>query len=257
METAEVGILLWAAALGTSFFTLAPALVGGLIDHAHLSVRDVGLISSGELAGSALGSVLVLLYGRLISVRTTLTLSLVLLGVANLATAAAHDFTAFAACRVAAGLGGGLAFSAVNAVAARAPKPGPMFAAISVVQMMFGVVGFAGLPALLGAFGLPGVFVLLGVCSLGCSIASFIRLTREAIHDSPLRSSLSVTPRGTLLLISLFATYLTSTALSVSLEAIRICCRSGLRNSSSGWNRTSMLTQLPRRPRFTSRSTLL
>ena len=172
-----------------------------------------------------MGCVLVLLYGRLISVRTSLTTSLVLAGVANLAMGAAHDFTAIAACRVAAGLGGGFAFSVVNAVAARAPKPGPLFAAISIVQMMFGVVGFAGLPALIGAFGLPGVFVLLGVCSLGCSIASFIRLTREPIHDSPLRASLSVTPRGTLLLISLFATYLTSTALWMHLERIGVASR--------------------------------
>ncbi|MFL6605060.1 MAG: MFS transporter [Steroidobacteraceae bacterium] len=225
METAEFVILLWAAALGTSFFSLAPALVGGLVDHAHLSVRDVGLISSGELASAALGSALVLVYGRSFSVRATLILSLALAGVANLATAAAHDFNTIAACRGAAGLGGGLAFAVVNAVAARAAKPGPKFAAISVAQMMFGVVGFASVPTLIGAFGLAGVFLLLGLGCLGCSIASAIRLTCEPIHDSAPRSSLSVTPRGVLLLISLFATYLTSTALWMHLERIGVASR--------------------------------
>ena len=225
MEATEVAILLWAAAVGTSFFSLAPALVGAFIDHVHLSVRQVGLISSGELAGSALGSALVLLYGRRFQARATLTCSLVLAGVANLATATSDDFWNIALYRGVAGVGGGVAFSIVNAAAARARKPGHMFAAISVVQTMFGIVGFIGVPPLISAVGLPAVFILLGGCALGCAIAAAIRVTRAPIHGSPLRSSLSVTPRGALLLVSLFATYLTSTAVWMHLERIGVAAR--------------------------------
>ncbi len=230
----EVAILLWAAAAATAFFTLAPALVGALIDHLHLSVREVGLISSGELAASALGSVLVLMYGRLFSTRTTLTASLALLGISNLATAAAHDFTAIATCRVAAGLGGGLAFSVVNAAAARAAKPGSLFAAISIAQMTFGSVGFIGVPPLLHSYGLEGVFTLIGVWALGCAIAAGFGVTRTPIHSSPLRASLSLTPRGALLLGSLFATYLTSTALWTYLERIAVDAQLAQKTISTG-----------------------
>jgi len=225
MEAAEIAILLWAAVVGTSFFTLAPVLVGALIDHMQLTVREVGLITSGELAGSALGSTLVLLYGRRFPARATLTFCLVLAGVANLATATSHHFSTITLFRVVAGVGGGISFAIVNAAAARARKPGHLFAAISIVQTMFGIVGFIGMPALISAIGLPAVFVVLGVSSLGCAIASAGRVTRAPIHGSTLRSSLSVTPRGALLLVSLFATYLTSTAVWIHLERIGIAAR--------------------------------
>jgi len=225
MEAAEIAILLWAAVVGTSFFTLAPVLVGALIDHMQLTVREVGLITSGELAGSALGSTLVLLYGRRLPARATLTFCLVLAGVANLATATSHHFSTITLFRVVAGVGGGISFAIVNAAAARARKPGHLFAAISIVQTMFGIVGFLGMPALISAIGLPAVFVVLGVSSLGCAIASAGRVTRAPIHGSTLRSSLSVTPRGALLLVSLFATYLTSTAVWIHLERIGIAAR--------------------------------
>jgi len=225
MEAAEIAILLWAAVVGTSFFTLAPVLVGALIDHMQLTVREVGLITSGELAGSALGSTLVLLYGRRFPARATLTFCLVLAGVANLATATSHHFSTIALFRVVAGVGGGISFAIVNAAAARARKPGHLFAAISIVQTMFGIVGFIATPALISAIGLPAVFVVLGVSSLGCAIASASRVTRAPIHGSTLRSSLSVTPRGALLLVSLFATYLTSTAVWIHLERIGIAAR--------------------------------
>jgi len=225
MEAAEIAILLWAAVVGTSFFTLAPVLVGALIDHMQLTVREVGLITSGELAGSALGSTLVLLYGRRLPARATLTFCLVLAGVANLATATSHHFSTITLFRVVAGVGGGISFAIVNAAAARARKPGHLFAAISIVQTMFGIVGFIGMPALISAIGLPAVFVVLGVSSLGCAIASAGRVTRAPIHGSTLRSSLSVTPRGALLLVSLFATYLTSTAVWIHLERIGIAAR--------------------------------
>jgi predicted MFS family arabinose efflux permease len=221
----KVVILLGAAAAATSFFTLAPTLVGALMDHLRLSVREVGLISSGELAGSALGSALVLLYGRFSSTRTTLIASLALLGVSNFATAAAHDFSTIATYRVAAGLGGGVAFSVVNAAAAGSGKPGRIFAAISVAQMTFGAVGFMAVPPLINATGLAGVFILLGVGSFGCAIAALFGVTPAPVHGSRLCSSLSLTPKGALLLVSLFATYLTSTAVWTYLERIAVAAR--------------------------------
>jgi len=224
-EATEVAVLLWAAAVGTSFFTLAPTLVGALIDQLRLSVHEVGLIASGELAGSAVGSVLVLLYGRLFSARAALTTSLVLVGICNLATAAAHDFTTIALWRVAAGLGAGLAFSVVNAATARSRKAGLMFAAISIVQMVFGAAGFIGAPSVIGACGLAGVFRILGGCALGCAVASLLFIPGVPVHGSRLRSSMSVTPRGALLLLSLFATYLTSAAVWTYLERIGVEAR--------------------------------
>jgi predicted MFS family arabinose efflux permease len=211
--------------MATSFFTLAPVLVGAFIEHLRLSVRAAGVISSGELAGSALGSLLVLLYGQVLSVRTTLAVSMAVIGIANLGTAVALDFNTIALCRIAAGLGGGLAFSVVNAAAARARKPGHMFAGISLVQMMLGAVGFMVVPALIGACGLSGVFNLLGFGCLACAMAAAGAADGAPVRGPHSSSSLSLTPRGALLLASLFATYLTSTALWTYLERIAVAAR--------------------------------
>jgi len=118
-------------------------------------VREAGVISSGELAGSALGGLLVLLYGRVFSVRATLAASVALTGIANLGTAVAHEFNTIALCRIAASLGAGSA----------------------------------------------------------------------PVRGAHLPTSLSLTPRGAVLLVSLFATYPTSTALWTYLERIAVAAR--------------------------------
>jgi predicted MFS family arabinose efflux permease len=224
-DRAELLVLLWAAAAATSFFSLAPTLVGAFMDELHLSARELGLISSGDLAGSALASFFVLVYGRRFFLRGMLTCSLAVVGFANLATAVSHDFAAILVCRVVAGLGGGLAFAAVNAAAARVPKPGLMFAAISIVQMVFGTIGFIAAPAALGLFGLAGVFTILSGCSLACAMMAALRVSRVPVHGSRLSTSLSLSPRGALLVLSLFATFLTSTAVWTYLERIGVAAR--------------------------------
>jgi predicted MFS family arabinose efflux permease len=223
-DPAELFVLLWAAAVATSFFSLAPTLVGAFMDELHLSARELGLISSGELAGSAVASLFVLVSGHLFSRRWMLTISLALVGIADLATAEAHDFTTILMCRVVSGLGGGLAFSAVTAAAARLPKCGLMFAAISIVQMVFGMLGFIGAPVVLRSCGLAGVFTILGGCSLTCALVAKFRVSRVPVHGSTLSTSLSLGPRGALVL-SLFATFLTSTAVWTYLERIGVAAR--------------------------------
>jgi predicted MFS family arabinose efflux permease len=221
-EAPELAILLCAAAVGTSFFTLAPTLIGAFMDEMHLSVREVGLISSAQLAGSALGNVLALLYGRRFSVRAALAMSLAAAGISDFLTAAANDFMEIVLCRVIAGVAAGLAFAVVNAAAARAPKSGLMFAEISIAQMTFGILGFIAMPRVIGAYGLTGAFAILGACSLGCAVASAFRAGRAPVRESPLSASVSLTPRSALLLLSLFATYLTSTAMWTYLERIGV-----------------------------------
>ena len=221
-NSAEVAVLLWAGVAGTSFFTLAPSLIGALIDGLHLSVREVGWIASCQLAGSALGNFLTLLLGRRFSVRHTLTASLVIVGFADLATVAAHDVTALLVCRLAGGVAGGVAFSVVNAAAARLPRAGVMFASIAIAQMLFGALGFIGMPPLKAAFGLGGIFATLGGCALACAVASAVCIAPAPVHGSRLRASLSLTPHGRVLLVALFATYLTSTAVWTHLERIGV-----------------------------------
>jgi predicted MFS family arabinose efflux permease len=230
----EIALLLWAGTVATSFFTLAPALVGALMDQLHLSVADVGFISSTQLAGSALGNLLVLVYGRRLPVRTVLVVAGAVLAAFDWLTASSHNVLTIALCRLAAGLAGGASFAVVNALAARLPRPGVMFAALSITQMLSGVAGFIALPALLGAYGLAGAFGTLSGCSCLSALAAAFVARNGPVHVHELRRSLSVTPRSALLLLALFATYLGSTALWTYLERIGVAAGLGAQVISAG-----------------------
>jgi predicted MFS family arabinose efflux permease len=191
----------------------------------HLSVRAVGWVASCQLAGSALGNLCTLMLGRKLSVRHTLTASLAAAGVANLATLLARDFSMLLVCCLAGGLAGGMAYSVVNAAAARLPRPGVMFAAISIAQMLFGAIGFITLPPLIAAFGPGAIFAILGSYALACAVAAVRLIGPATVHDSGWRASLSLTARGVALLVALFATFLTSTAIWTHLERIGVAAR--------------------------------
>ena len=224
-NTPQVTVLLLAGVASTSFFTLAPVLIGSLMDRMHLSVRAVGWVASCQLTGSALGNLCMLLLGRKLCVCRTLAASLAAAGLANLATLLARDLDMLLVCCLASGLAGGMAYSVVNAAAARLPRPGVMFAAISIAQMLFGAIGFMTLPALSARFGPGAIFATLGAYALACGVAA-VRLTDVAtVHDSDWRASLSVTARGAVLLVALFAIFLTGTAIWTHLERIGVAAR--------------------------------
>ena len=224
-STAEIAVLLWAGVAGTSFLTLAPTLIGALVDGMHLSLRQVGWVASCQLAGSAVGNLATLLLGSKLPVRQSLATSLAAVGFANLATVLVNDLGVLLVCSFAAGLAGGVAFAVVNAAAARLPRPGVMFAAIAVAQMLFGAVGFIAMPPLIATYGSSAIFAVLGFCALTCAAAAVACLGPSPVHGSRLRASLSLTPRATVLLIALFATYLTSTAVWTHLERIGVAAR--------------------------------
>ena len=224
-DVAEIIAFLLAGVAGTSFFTLAPMLIGALVDGMHLSLREVGWVASCQLGGSALGNLCMLLLGRSISLRYTLVTSLVVVGLANGATVFAHELATLLVCSLTAGLAGGIAFSVVNAAVARLPVAGVMFAAISVAQMLFGAIGFLAIPALVAAFGLGAMFAALGACAFICAVVAYALIGDAPVHGSRWHASLSISPRGTVLLVALFATYLTSTAVWTHLERIGVAAR--------------------------------
>jgi len=224
-QVAESAVLLLACVAATAFFTLAPAVIGSLIDRMHLSVREVGWLASCQLASSALGNLCMLLLGGRLSARYTLTASLAVAGLINVATLLAHTLASLLVCTCAAGLAGGVAFAVVNAAAARLPRAGLMLAAMSIAQMLFGAVGFMVMPPLVAAFGPGAIFATLGGYALTCAVASLVLRGSAPVHGSPVRASFSLSPRGALLLVALFATYLTSTAVWTHLERIGVDAR--------------------------------
>jgi predicted MFS family arabinose efflux permease len=209
--------------LSVTYLTLAPALVGAFIDRLHLRPDQAGLITSAQLAGSAVGVGLVLFGLCRGSEATLLRSSTILMAACDLYCSLLSQSWSIAVCRAIAGTAAGVAFAVVNAAAGRFPKPARMFASLLTAQMAFGIAGYLGLPPLLEAAGLRGVFIALGALAL-LSLPFIARAPyqdRQAIPEAtPLRvESQSMT---LLCLASLAIMYVSNSAVWTYLDRIGV-----------------------------------
>jgi hypothetical protein len=108
----------------------------------------------------------------------------------------------------------------VNAAASRLPRAGVIFSAMAIAQMLFGAVGFLALPWVLDTFGLRGVFLALGCSSVACAVVARGLARGPVILGRNAWALLTPTRRNSLLLASLFVTYLGSTAIWTYLDRI-------------------------------------
>jgi len=175
--------------LSVTYLTLAPAIVGAFIEQLHIRPDQAGVITSAQLAGSAVGVGLVLFGFCRASETTLLRLSTIVMAACDLCCALLSQPWSIVICRAVAGTAAGVAFAVVNAAAGRFPRPARMYASLLTAQMAFGIAGYLGLPALLGAAGLRGVFMALGLLACFCL---------SLIGRAPFEDRLPVLEDGTL-----------------------------------------------------------
>ena len=218
----QVVTLLWASIVATAFFTLAPVLIGALMDQLQLSVREVGFLSTAQLTGAALGNLVVLRLGRRFQLRPALGVALLAVALCEFASALAHALPALVLWRFNAGAAAGFAFAAANAAAARLPRAGVMYAGMSIAQMVFGAAGFWALPSLLSTGGLPAAFLMLGISAAGCGLAALILAPCVRIDRVTGPSSTRIGSSSRPLIGSLFAVYLATSAVWTYLDRVGI-----------------------------------
>lgn len=166
-------LLVWIAMLGVSFYDFQPFLVGGFVTFLALSEPQAGLIATINMLGACAGLLLVATRAYHWSSQRLALGALLLIVGACAASGLAVTFEALAACRLAGGIGEGLAIAVPVKLVARFSNPDRMFALIMFGQSLYGVVGLAAAPYAIDAFGLAGVFF--GFAALALLTVPFVR----------------------------------------------------------------------------------
>lgn len=206
-----------------AYLTLAPELVGALVDHLHITPERAGLITSAQLTGSAVGASCVLLgWLRLLVVRR-LWLSVLGMAICDLACAFLTSSPALIVCRGLSGTAAGIGFATVTAAVAGLPRPTLVYGATLVAQMVFGIIGYLSMPLLLEHIRLRGIFISLA------ALGTLAGLLMTGLSDSETRSRPAVEgnrrpldPPIVLLFLSLTCVFLARAAIWTYLERIGV-----------------------------------
>lgn len=206
-----------------AYLTLAPELVGALVDCLHITPERAGLITSAQLTGSAVGASCVLLGWLRLPVAQRLWLSVLGMATCDLTCAFLTSAPALIVCRGLSGTAAGVGFATVTAAVSCLPRPTLVYGATLVAQMLFGIIGYLSMPLLLEHIGLRGIFISLA------GLGTLAGLFMTGSSDSETRSSTAVEgnrrpldPAIVLLLFSLSCVFLARAAIWTYLERIGV-----------------------------------
>ena len=148
-----------------AFFVL-PMLLGAVADALQLSDRQLGFLGAADLAGATVTAVLTFFWVRRLGWRFITMAALLVLSVANFASIWMDDFLPLLATRFAAGLGTGAALSVALTALSDADYQEQGFGYAVAGQVSVQVLGFLVLPSVNDAWGVDGMYLLLGIAAL-------------------------------------------------------------------------------------------
>jgi predicted MFS family arabinose efflux permease len=147
-------------------FILQPGFVQGFVEHLRFTEQQAGLVASAEIGGIAATSLAFAFLSSRLNWRRAVLVCAILAGLADLASAFATDFTAFAGLRFVAGLGlGGLASLSWAAIGLT-KDPDRGFALYVGWCLVYGAAGIFALPMALAMIGMSGVMIALSLMTL-------------------------------------------------------------------------------------------
>lgn len=219
----SLALIVWTGIVAMAFLTLAPGVVGGLVDDYALTAVQAGQIVAVNLAGMIIGPVLALATGLTRRIRPAVVGAFVAMALGHAASASTSSFGALLVMQALAGVGAGLGFAGVSVLAAATSRPPATFGWMIAGQMVFGALGFVGLPWLrsLHATAISLAFALLAAMAA----VSLFWLSRLPQSDDRVPDAVPALhwswPAG-LVSVSLFAHYVANNAVWAYLERIGI-----------------------------------
>ncbi len=200
--------------LGNAMLTLMPSLLGILVDRLRVTMNDAGMAASCELGCSALGGAWVLLRAHRTSGRRFLIQgSITLLGAAC-ACLFTKSLVQVDFLWALIGFGGGLVATASARIGASYINPDRIYGFMLIGQMMFGLVLFPLLPALLRNSGLGLVYgLLIAICVLSLALTPIIKAANPAHAPARLSSFERLTPRAIMIAASVLTIFTGNIAL--------------------------------------------
>lgn len=207
------------AAVLPSLLYMAPTIVGELVEQRGFTPQQAGWIMVAESAGMALAAVPATWWMPRISWRVALRVSLLLIALANVASALAPNFSTLIVARSFASLGQGSATVLCLAVIGMTQKTERNYGFWTASQLLFAAAGLLAAPYFLPKFGLSGFFLGLAVIMTALTLVAVRfpirpRMAAEARFSGPLH------PAALMLLVGVFLYYVSNAAVWTYAERI-------------------------------------
>jgi len=167
-ETHDIGPATKALTIGigiaaASPVILLPIVVGAMIDTLGISAREAGLVAAAEMLGAGVATLALSLRVHSWNRRMIILCALGLFILANLTAILAESWTALAAIRFVAGIGGATTAATVNAALAGTRNPDRSFGLFIMSALTLAVVGLPGLSFVTAVWGLSGAYVAFAI----------------------------------------------------------------------------------------------
>jgi predicted MFS family arabinose efflux permease len=157
---ATLAVAVSLSVIAMAVFLVLPLFIGAAAEDLGLDARQVGLLSSGIAAGTALSSVVMMWIVRRVPWRITATLTVALMLLLMALSTVAEDMRLFIALQTLAALGTGSTYSLALTILSDGARPDRAFGYSIAAQVAFQVVGMLLFPHLIGSFGLDGLLIL-------------------------------------------------------------------------------------------------
>jgi predicted MFS family arabinose efflux permease len=193
--------------LGNTAMMSQPMLVGGLVDFLHFSEKRAGFVAAAEMAGFALGMLLLARYVTSISRRLMAVLAVAGMAIANLLAAHATGFPdALLLCALS-GVGAAMSYSVYLTMAAGSAAPENSFAIVNATSIAFSGIFQWLAPHIMAGRHLGGLFDLIAGFSLFCLL--FVPAIPHALGKGERASaadSMAATPQEKLAVVLVLLT---------------------------------------------------
>ena len=156
--------------IGAGIIVIVPAFVHGLVSYLGYSEVEAGYITTGETAGMAAGSLLMMLLVTRVNWRLSMRIGLVLFAMGNLLSNWMGSTELLIAARVISGTGGGMVVALSYATFGVMRNPERMFGLCMVLAALYAAVMLAILPYLYDLGGMSVLyFIIAGLCLIALS----------------------------------------------------------------------------------------
>lgn len=154
------------AVVGIAVFMGIPVIVGAMTEGYGLSESEAGYITSMDLAGGTLSSLLVSALVARVNRRRLLFAGLLVAALFNVVTALVQDYSLLMVARLLAGFGGGVVYATGIALLAGTLHTGRNFSILLFAQVSVGGVELFFIPKLAASLGVEAIFAVIALAFL-------------------------------------------------------------------------------------------
>ena len=194
-EVSESKAVLAYSLLGVLPFSMLlfmPMFVGGFVTDLGFNDRSAGLIASFNLGGAGLAAFAAFWWVRMYSIRAVLSMAFMIFIAANFLSAFISDFISLAIIRFIEGMAAGTITSGIVAAIAKTRSPDRNYGFWLAAQLLYGTLGFLGIPLLFTNYGVTMGFMLIAI--LACLTLPLIRfMPTKAKQTDSVHPNITVT----------------------------------------------------------------